>query len=162
MVLQETETQVQSALSDTILTTFQKTLKYQTEFSVEGLLRVVVDKKDIYTFNINERIEKGRDSEQSGEIPVSKSPTTKRKRGRPRRSESQKSQESESDEDNYDDDISGDIDESGSVKDEEKTQEETVKEEPIAFEMGAEGVQKAAEAGGQVFSQEDTALQQGP
>ncbi len=163
MVLQEVEVLVQNALSDTILTTFRKTLKYQSEFSVEGLLRVVVDKKEIYTFNINEKIVKDKDwlpkdTTTAKLSPEARSPT-KRKRGRPRKSQTSPENVSDS-EDDYEPFSA----ETEDVKDDEDQKDGLVKQEPLSFDMA--GIGQAADQkmvgeqhGAPVFSQEDTALQ---
>ncbi len=68
MVLQETETMVQTVLSDTILTACRKTLTYHTEFSVEGMLHIVVDKKEVFLVNLKETIHKDEESSEDDKL----------------------------------------------------------------------------------------------
>ncbi len=95
MVLQEPEKMVQAALSDIILTGCRKTLTYDIEFSVEGMLHIVVDKKEVFLVNLKETIlksdeplepkpekKRARVRSQPKKEPDSQ---PKRKRGRPRK-----------------------------------------------------------------------------
>ncbi len=58
MVLLKTENIVRTMLSDTILALCRNTLPYNIKFSVEGLLGITIDDKDIFLVNINEIIQK--------------------------------------------------------------------------------------------------------
>ncbi len=57
MVLQKTENIIKTMLSDTILALCRNTLPYEGEFTVEGLLGITLDNKEIFLININETIE---------------------------------------------------------------------------------------------------------
>ncbi len=58
MVLSQVEGIMRKMLSDTILALCRNTLPYSGEFSVEGLLGITLDKKEIFLININETIHK--------------------------------------------------------------------------------------------------------
>ncbi len=58
MVLQKTESLVKAMLSDTIMALCRNTLPYEGEVSVEGLIGVTLDNKEIFLVSINETIQK--------------------------------------------------------------------------------------------------------
>jgi hypothetical protein len=67
MVLEKSDSAVQTMLSDTILALCRNTMSYQAEVCVEGLLGITVDKKQVFLVHLNETIFKG------GQIAKSKS-----------------------------------------------------------------------------------------
>ena len=66
MVLKQAETQVRSMLADTILALCRNTLPYQAQVSIEGLLGITIDHKEIFLVNVNETIKKEKTSRFPG------------------------------------------------------------------------------------------------
>ena len=58
MVLKKAESQMRTMLSDTILALCRNTLPYSAEVSIEGLLGITLDNKEIFLVNINETLQK--------------------------------------------------------------------------------------------------------
>ncbi len=56
--MEDAQNVVRTMLSDTILALCKNTLPYNTQFTVEGLIGITLDTKDIFLININETIEK--------------------------------------------------------------------------------------------------------
>ncbi len=122
MVLQETEAMVQTVLADTILTACRKNLPYDEEFSVEGMLHITLDKKEIILVNIKNTILKADEKdlshlkEETPDVPLEKKSSVKtRKRGRPRKSKTKVKYYGSDDEDNVDDDDDDDDNDNDNV-----------------------------------------------
>ncbi len=70
MVLQEVVKHVQTALSCTILTTCQEAIPFMYELHVEGVVNIIVDRKDTFVISISDCARNSQDGPIPYQIPT--------------------------------------------------------------------------------------------
>lgn len=91
MVLNELTVSMEASLGRAIIAACRKTLPFRVTFTVEGILRVEMDRESMYVVNLNETVKIGRGRPKKclqntvKVVPQAEVPPVRKKRGRPKK-----------------------------------------------------------------------------